>query len=167
MPGGLFLERSPNPRLPIMERGGAVAREWFRFFESLFARGVEWIAVRFDATDFTANGAMTWTVAEADQVTLAYTLLGRTLLVAFNLVDTTVGGTPNTQLRIALPGGLQADGARAGLCAIVDNGTAGVGKWAIADGGTALVVTRADGANWAASANATRVEGHAMLTVQG
>lgn len=65
-----------------------------------------WQAVAFSAGDFTANGAMTWTVASGDISGNSYTLIGKTLFWNIAINTTTVGGTPNTELRVTLPAGL-------------------------------------------------------------
>jgi len=63
----------------------------------------EWQAPAFNAADFTAS-AGNWTVAAGDVLYLKYTLIGKTMMVAFDIQTTTLSGTP-TNLRIAIPGG--------------------------------------------------------------
>jgi hypothetical protein len=65
----------------------------------------EWTVVAFNAADFTAIGAMTWTVASGDLNSYTYTLWGKTMLLAFKISTSTVGGVANSELRIAIPGG--------------------------------------------------------------
>lgn len=64
------------------------------------------ITVAYSAGNFTANGTMTWTVDSGDQETYAYYLSGRTINLVYSIGASTIGGTPNTQLRIAIPLGL-------------------------------------------------------------
>jgi hypothetical protein len=65
----------------------------------------DWTTPTFDANDYTGSGSMTWTVDSGDVTTMAYTLIGTTMIVSFFLVNTTVGGTPSSTLQIAIPGG--------------------------------------------------------------
>lgn len=65
----------------------------------------EWIAVPFNAADFTASGSMTWTVAASNVVVFAYRLEGRTMTVSFLITTTTIGGTPDQALLIKIPAG--------------------------------------------------------------
>ena len=68
----------------------------------------EWISVTYSAGNFTANGSMTWTVDSGDQQTYAYMLVGKTMILAFSIVTTTVGGVANNRLQLAIPGGFSA-----------------------------------------------------------
>jgi hypothetical protein len=73
-----------------------------------------WITPSFSAGDYTANGAMTWTVASGDVALMAYYLKGRQLSVLFELNTTTTGGVASTALRRTVPGGFTiASGVRA------------------------------------------------------
>lgn len=56
----------------------------------------------FSAGNFTANGSMTWTVASAE--TFQYLVVGDGMFLNF-VISGTVGGTPDTLLKIAIPGG--------------------------------------------------------------
>jgi hypothetical protein len=70
-----------------------------------FAMG-EWTTPAFSALNFTANGAMTWTVGAGSVVTYAYTLVGKMMTLSWQISATsTIGGVVNTTLRIAVPGG--------------------------------------------------------------
>jgi len=61
-----------------------------------------WTTPTFSAGDFTANGSMTWTVSSAD--TYQYCVIGKVMHLNF-IVGGTVGGTVDTLLKIAIPGG--------------------------------------------------------------
>jgi hypothetical protein len=129
--------------------------------------------VAFAAGNFTGNDLMTWTVAEADQVTFQYALMGKRLEVAFTLRTTTVGGTPDDTLQIAIPGknpttGAALVAARAVTvpCRVNDNGTVSIGVAKVAAGGTVIQIQKLDGSNFAASANASGVEGVIAFEVQ-
>lgn len=131
----------------------------------LLADRVDWTAIAFNAANFTASGSMTWTVGAGDQTTFAYRRDGKTLLVTFYLVATTVGGTPSTGLRVAIPGGYVAARSTLTPVYIDDNGAVGLGFANISAGATYIQVFRADVANWAASTNATGVYGTLQFEV--
>lgn len=125
----------------------------------------EWINVTFSAGNFTGNGSMTWTLASGDQTTLKYTLIGKTMIVSFVLATTTVGGTPNTSLRIAIPGGFTAAVAMSAPCEVSDNGTSTRSMADVAAGGSNIVITKAAGGNWSASTDNTAVRGQIAFEV--
>lgn len=54
----------------------------------------------FSAGNFTASGAMTWTVDIGDIAACNYILQGRVLNVTFSIATTSVGGTPSNFLQI-------------------------------------------------------------------
>lgn len=116
-----------------------------------------WIAVAFAAGNFTANGAMTWTVDAADQVTFKYALIGKTMFVNIYLDTTTVAGVVNTTLSIAIPGGFVSAVKVQNIMPLFDNGTATSAFVRVDAGGTVINVFRFDTANFAASANNTFV----------
>lgn len=62
----------------------------------------------FAAGDYTANNSMTWTVASGDVAIDKYIQRGATLQLFFTANTTTVGGTPSSELRKAIPGGFTA-----------------------------------------------------------
>jgi len=64
----------------------------------------EWTAVPFNASDFIAEGGGTWTVQAADVITFAYSLVGKIIIVAFEIQTTDTSGTVST-LSIKIPGG--------------------------------------------------------------
>lgn len=68
----------------------------------------EWISPAFATSFWFAAPSMTWTVQRADVQTYAYTLIGNTLFIQFAMSNTSVGGTPNGELRMAIPGGFTA-----------------------------------------------------------
>jgi len=112
--------------------------------------------VAFNAGNFTGNGAMTWTVAGGNVTAFSYSVVGKTLTIFVNIAGSTVGGTPNTTLQIALPGGFQASKTIGGPIGIENNGVfTSVGFWQIITGTSLLQIFRdAAGATpWTASAN--------------
>lgn len=127
-----------------------------------------WITPTFAAGNFTASGSMTWIVASGDVTTYKYYLKGSQLTIEFYIDTTTVGGTPSTELRIAIPGGF-LNGARF-KTAIVYQDNAGTVTVGIADtgvaGATTIALTRSAGGNWTAATDATVVSGCITIEVQ-
>lgn len=120
----------------------------------------EWTTPTFAAGDYTASGAQTWTVAGGNIQADNYMRVGLTLFVNFFVVSTTVGGTPSSELRKAIPAGLIASGISSGAFKYTDNGTDGTGRWAVLNGGTFISFFKdATGApaNWSASTTNTRI----------
>jgi hypothetical protein len=126
-----------------------------------------WVPVAFSAASFTGNGAMTWTLTSGDQLTYGYTLIDKTMTVAFVLATTTVGGTPNTLLQLAIPGGyVAAKDTWNGLGLVIDAGVGVAGGCGVAPGGTVIQMRRYDGANWTAGVDTTYVYGEISFEIQ-
>jgi hypothetical protein len=68
----------------------------------------QWKSVPYDAGNFTASGAMTWTVEQTDQVNFRYMVNDRTMTVALVVKFSSVGGTAHQELQIKIPGGFKA-----------------------------------------------------------
>jgi hypothetical protein len=128
--------------------------------------GVAWTAVSFNAGNFTGSGSMTWTLASGDQTTFAYRQDGKTLFLAFDLNTTTVGGTPDLDLQIAIPGGFTAARQMGGSFDAVDNGVNRLGRWIVQAAGTLILLRRADAANWTASTDNTALTGTILFEIQ-
>lgn len=128
-----------------------------------------WIAPAYAAGDFTGNGSMTWTVDAGDVTVYRYWLKGRTLWVAWTIVTTTVGGTPNTELRIKVPGGFSVAFQATTAYMFKDNG----GVWSFAavwaessvPTQIRLFVAGFGTTNWTASTNATHAYGQLAIEV--
>jgi hypothetical protein len=159
------LSAPPTVQMPAVEAGGFLTMPWLQFLFALWRRGL-WTPVKFDASDFTASGSMTWTVEEADQVTFAYTLIGKTLLVAFSLASTAIGGVASGTLQIAIPADFTA--ARTTYAVVYLNNNA-TWQTAIANvsaaAGTVINITKVDGSNFATGA--TSVYGQIAFEVKG
>jgi hypothetical protein len=124
----------------------------------------EWQNVAFSAGNFTANGAMTWTVTSGEQITYSYTLVGNTMFLNVYLDSTTVGGTPNSLLFVAIPGGfIAARKAQAGSIAF-DNGTGVTTFTRVQAGGATVEIGKLDGTNWTASTTNTFIR--VMITFE-
>lgn len=119
----------------------------------------EWTTPTFSAGDFTAYGSMTWTVEPGDVTTYAYTVIGKTMIVAFEIGGTSVSGPPSAALQIAIPGGHVAAKALFASFRARDNGTDSVGMAQTAPGGTVIhLYKNASGENWSPSVD-TRAAG--------
>lgn len=126
----------------------------------------EWTNVAFNAANFTAS-AGNWTVDAGDQITLRYTLIGKTMIVAFTIAGTDVSAAP-TQLRIAIPGGLTAAQRMDATCTIVNAGAAAEqGQIFVAAAGTTINIERNGGAAFTTTAgDNTNVVGQIAFEVQ-
>jgi hypothetical protein len=147
---------------------GGAAKRWRNLYLSsaVFeaARTVAmgyWQAVAFSAGNFVGNGSMTWTVASGDVIHNRYTLIGKTMVWSVALASTTVGGTPNTELRITVPGGFTVSGSNAAvapLAVVTDNGTQSVGFAQAVAGQTYVKLSlNLGGTNWTASTDNTAI----------
>src|SRR5262245_42303220 len=88
--------------------------------QAVLARLGTWVSVS-DPSLFSGTGSMSWTVEPRDQVDLAYTLVGSTMLVNLKVDFTTVGGTPNNILQMFLPARKTAIRTTIATCQIFDN----------------------------------------------
>ena len=121
----------------------------------------EWTNVAFNAANFTANGAMTWTVASGDQSTYAYSTIGTTMHLKVQVLTSSIGGTPSTALRIAIPGGFTSTRSWTGVgLTIKDSGSSAVHEVCLvnATAGNNFIELYLLGApNWPATTNTTNV----------
>jgi len=124
-----------------------------------------WITPAYAAGDFTANGAMTWTVDAGDVGTYQYRLNGDTLTVQFAITLSSVGGTPNTSLLLKIPGGFVP--LKAALGFVSYNDGAGPILWrGLATVGVATITFDKVGTtNWTVSTNTTNVQGYVEFQV--
>lgn len=138
-----------------------------QFFRSDYgsAQG-EWTAVAYNSGNFTHSSG-TWTVDVGDQLTLRYTLNGKTMTLTWYLVTTSVSGTAGTELRIAIPGSFTANARISNALLAIDNGAVTMARADAQAGVTYIRIVRQDGANWSnASTNATEVYGEITFEVQ-
>ena len=120
----------------------------------------------FAAGNYTGSGSMTWTVTSGETTADTLVVNGNEATYYFEVLASTVGGTPSTDLRIALPAGIVATVRSTNTCRIVDNGTSGIGVCEIASGGTSISIFKDSTftATWAASAN-TSVQGQLKFPI--
>lgn len=121
------------------------------------------ITPTFAAGDFTGSGSMTWTVASGDVRIDSYVIQGRFVSYQYYYATTTVGGTPSTDLRRALPTLLipaQSD-AVVQWSRNLDNGTGNDGFAYVGSSFGNFLFLRRDktSGNWAASTDNTYVQG--------
>lgn len=121
--------------------------------------GAAWVAVTYAAGNFTAGGSQTWTVASGDQDTFKYVETGKRMRITAILLATSVGGTPNPELRITLPNGRTVGSTSSGQFAGLNNGVAYVGTWQATSGNTyiSLYLDSTFATNWTAATNTTQV----------
>jgi hypothetical protein len=106
-----------------------------------------WIAVPYSAANFTGGSGMTWTVAAGDQQLYRYTLIGKTMTVAFS-IGGVIGGTPAGDLHIVLPAGLASANSATVNPFWFYNGAFGVGYAQV--NGPSIQLNKPTQAAWAA-----------------
>jgi hypothetical protein len=150
------------------EIGGDVETTGGRFVEAGHVDGVGyWTDVAHAGGNFTASTG-SWTVDGADQVTLAYTRVGKTMTVVFSIQNTDVSATPTT-LEIAVPGGATSAAEARNPVQMSDAGTFGFGLARVTAGGTKILLYPGAGAvaPWTAtSSDNTAVFGQITFEVQ-
>lgn len=142
----------------------ALGRVALGFSADTYLGGV-WTTQAFNAADYTANGAMTWTVAAGDVTTNAYIINGKMMTWNFVITTTTVGGTPDTTLIMTIPGSKVSTKTAYVQLKVDDNGTGETGFAFVGAGGTTLSIQRANGGNFSASVNATFIAGQITLEI--
>jgi hypothetical protein len=126
----------------------------------------EWTTPAHNAANYIGNGAMTWTVAAGDVATYAYTLIGKTMTVSFWIRLTSVGGVPNSTLRIAVPDSRLPAKTMYGTYVYNDN-AAGEVLWHFrVVAGTGWIDLAKTSGNWTASVDQTEVKGQITFEIQ-
>ena len=120
----------------------------------------------FAAGDYTASGSMTWTVESGEVVTLAYIIIDKLMVVWWDLVGTDVGGTVDSELRIAIPASKVAAVAAENQTRVSDNGTPTQATASVSASGTVIAITRNDGAAFSAAAGTTDASGVLLFLIQ-
>lgn len=127
----------------------------------------DWTDVAFNAANFSSNSASTWTMAAGGQITLAYTLVGKTMIVNFWLNPTTVSAAAApTELRIKIPGGyLSAVNQRTANLQFYDAGWfAGVIN--LVPGGNYIGLQKMAGGQWSGGASNIAIIGQMAIELQ-
>jgi len=123
-----------------------------------------WIDVPFNAANFTANVG-SWTVSSGNVLSYAYALIGKTLLLIFDVINTSVSGTPGW-LGVAVPGGVTlAGGQQETRCAeVLDGGTISGTPFVRGDGTSVLKIYKDPaGAAWTNGSGNTVISFSAAL----
>jgi hypothetical protein len=115
-----------------------------------------YIAPAFNSAAFTANGSMTWTVESGDVTGFSYYLSGRQLTFQFYLVNTSVGGTPDTLLQINMPGGFTIASQNSNGLWATDNNALVPGRVWINNLTIPRLALQKSG-NWTISTNTTQI----------
>jgi len=97
-----------------------------------------WTPVPYNAADFTATGG-TWAVATFN--TFVYMRVGNMLTVAFQMSNSTIGGSP-VSLDIKIPGGFTSAWHIGGTYSLFQGGGANSGYWAAINGNTVINLHR-------------------------
>lgn len=128
----------------------------------------EWISAPIQADTFTGSGAMT--VSVSAMRTYAYTLMGKTLTVAWMLDTVTVGGTPDIFIKIKIPGGYTSAKVMLANTYASDNGTARIVPTTVQQPSASaepyiFVAIAGFATNWSASAGNTKLFGQISFEV--
>lgn len=128
-----------------------------------------WILVPVTATTFgTVNNVTSWTVPTTGVTRLAYTLVGKTMTVAFYLQGTSVAAATAQFLTIRVPGAYVSASATFNPIVVINNGVraagyAGVNAPSSIDSN--FIYLEAGGVNWSVSAANTTVAGEISFEV--
>lgn len=128
----------------------------------------EWTGVTFNAGNFTAAGgsSATWVLAGADQATLAYSLVGKTMSLAYTVNTSTVTGSP-TSLRLAIPGGFTANRQIFANAKLTEDNASFTSITASVNvAGTVVVLNKDDGAAFANTTDLTGIRGQIVFEIQ-
>ncbi len=126
----------------------------------------EWYDVPFVPGNFTGFTTMTWTVTAAGQKTCAYTLIGMTMIFAFDLRSTTIGGVTTAAVQILIPGGWFAKNTLRNPCYLIDNGVISTGYALVTANSNLVQVFRTDNVPFTAAAATTTVQGEITFPVR-
>jgi hypothetical protein len=125
-----------------------------------------WTTPAYNAADFTAQGAMTWTVDAGDVITFAYTISGKRMTVAFLFATTTIGGTPSFRLRFKIPSAKVAAKTTVNPVWVSNNGVALAGGYAQVDpAGTTIDIYLLAQGNFAAGTNNNYIYGQITFEI--
>ncbi len=112
------------------------------------------ISVAYASGNFTASGSMTWTVDAGDQKVYSYLLEGCRLIILVTIENATVGGTPSTDLDVAVPGGFTITANTFQPVNITDNNVDLLGSASALASGTVIRVRVSPAGNWTSTTNA-------------
>lgn len=146
--------------------GEVYAGAWFREAGRTQQMGY-WVDVPYNPANFTSNIG-TWTVGVGDQVIFRYTLIGKTMIVGFDIRTTAVSGLPQ-ELRIKIPAPYLASAAASGSSALelLDNGLgSNAGSCLVTPSSPWIRCYRFGKSTWSTSAGGTKVQGSITFEIQ-
>jgi hypothetical protein len=162
--GSTITNRILNPASVVSQAfgPGGVADVWYDSTQSRWRVAVldegDWIKVAYAGGNFTASGAMSWTVDSGDVGVQCYKQRGSQLVYSVQINTSSIGISVSTELRVALPDGLTII---TGLGSFMpanasDNGTQQNPGWMGATGGNTYIwFKKQDLSNWTGSATNT------------
>ena len=120
----------------------------------------------FSAGNFTGNASMTVTVADGEDTTYAYTIIGKMMTVFFGLDLIDVGGTPDDYIQIAIPESKTATKTvYNGMGMVKDNNTIEDAWCRVVAAGTVIQVGKRDETSWSASTALTSLHGQITFEI--
>ena len=108
---------------------------------------------------------MTWTVASGDVVASRYTICNKKMTWFFGVSGTTVGGTPDSYLKIAIPASKTCGANCFGVYYIYTGGASIGGQFTVFSGEAFIRLYKLDQSNWA-NDGSTTVLGQVTLEIQ-
>jgi hypothetical protein len=120
----------------------------------------------FNAANFTASGAMTWTLTAPDQVIYRYAIIGKIIFIDFFFNATTIGGVADILLLVAPPGGVTFNSASHGtrVAGAFDGGALSQVNVQVVTGALWGFI-RQDGAVWTPGLNNTTLSGQFYASI--
>jgi hypothetical protein len=125
----------------------------------------EWITIPYDASLFSAESGARWTVDPGDVTTLAYTLVGNTMTVAFRINGSSISGGSPVALLVAIPEGLRGTRSITNNI-LVDNVGQQSGFAQVAAGSRQIQIFRLPAVPWTPNQDKTRVIGQITFDVR-
>ena len=122
-----------------------------------------WVPVPYSAADFTTEAGANWIVEAGDVTTLRYTIIGKTLFLAFRIFPTSVT-VAASELRMQVPGGNVLASTIITTIRAIDPGGEAAG-FASATAGAAYLIFKRFNASWGISTNGTGVFGEIFLEI--
>lgn len=129
----------------------------------------EWIDVPYLASNFTASGAMIWTVEAADVTSYMYTLIGKTLILTYQFLSTSLTGTADAYVILKIPGGfLPARSFEAiGYALTGAAGTYTTTRMRVFTGDANILIIQSSGLSWAVpNVNLCHFMGQLVIPIQ-
>lgn len=127
------------------------------------------ITPTFDAADYTGGGAQTWTLTSGDVNTFGYLLEGKILSLQLNLTNTTIGGTPDADLRRTMPNSFTVAKTVTSLYSFNNAGTTGVGEILFSSASNTIMTFRravlSGSTNWTGGTDNSDLRGVAKVEI--